>query len=386
MSLLRRSVFVIAAALTVAEAVVACSSDDPAASSADAGPVTPDTGVVSPPGPVKTPTEGAASVGPAGGDVMTGKGTGVEIPSGALSNNVQITVKESPGAPPPAQATPVGTPHVFGPSGLEFNKAVTVVLELDPAKLPAGKTAADVVVLTAPDGTTSYERLPTTVRDATHVAAETTHFSVFVPAVPTDDAADDGGPGPDPQDGGGLDGGTTQDGGSCQPLTCASYAASGDACGVRPDGCGDMITCTETCGDDGGTASDAASHGDDGGHDGGHDAGDPFAHCPEGAVHETEPNDESPNEAPGTGFDFCGTLGVGDVDIVQFVLDPDATMMVITWSSTPPSGFGVMGTADGEPFTFAGGSIPFHAGKTYTLRPTAPGAASYNIKVRITVP
>jgi hypothetical protein len=143
----------------------------------------------------------------------------------------------------------LGTPHVFGPSGLQFAKPVTVVLEFDPTKLPAGKTAANIVVFTAPEGTTNYSALPTKVRDATHVEAETTHFSVMVPTIPEASVAADAGAS------GGDDAGT-----SCKPRLCG--ATGPGTCGQQADGCGGTIDCgscpTQTDGGSGGTADASA--------------------------------------------------------------------------------------------------------------------------------
>ncbi|MFO0735065.1 MAG: hypothetical protein U0270_04265 [Labilithrix sp.] len=239
------------------------------------------------PPPVQTATKAAATVGNGGGKVTTTSGVGVEIPAGALPNDVQVSVNASPTSTPPAGATSLGTPHVFGPSGLQFTKPVTVVLEFDPAKLPPGKTAANIVVFTAPEGTLDYAPLPTKVRDATHVEAETTHFSVMVPAIPAEavDAGTgdrDAGPACTPRlcgyygpgtcgtqsDGcnafidcgqcsGGTDAGvdaSTGDAGTCQnPLTCANYElAEGPICGQRDNGCGGKLDCTSGCASDAG--------------------------------------------------------------------------------------------------------------------------------------
>ncbi len=123
-------------------------------------------------------------VGATGGTVTTQDGTGVTVPAGAVPANVTITVDATPSAPTPSQGTAVGTPYTFGPEGQQFSVPVTVTLAFDPSSLPAGKTANDVVIFTAPAGTTSYVPLGTSVVDSTHAAAQTTHFSTFVCVIP----------------------------------------------------------------------------------------------------------------------------------------------------------------------------------------------------------
>jgi hypothetical protein len=58
-------------------------------------------------------------------------------------------------------------------------------VSIDASLLPPGKTARDIFIYTAPAGTTDYTPLATSVVDATHVAAQTTHFSVSVSFVPS---------------------------------------------------------------------------------------------------------------------------------------------------------------------------------------------------------
>jgi hypothetical protein len=134
-----------------------------------------------------TPQSGQAAkeVGTGGGSVTTSDGSGVTVPSGALSSNINITVQSDPGAPAiPRAWVAVGTAYLFGPEGEEFSRPVTVTLAIDPTRLPTGTTAHDVILLTSPaTGIPNYVSLVTTVVDATHVSAQTTHFSVLVPAV-----------------------------------------------------------------------------------------------------------------------------------------------------------------------------------------------------------
>jgi hypothetical protein len=129
-------------------------------------------------------------IGSAGGIVTAANGTSVSVPKGALESAVTITVEVSKDAFPDG----VGTVYKLGPEGQTFSSPVTVTLDFSPDRLPVGKTAADVVVLTAPasqpDSVTS---LGGQLVDATHVQATTTHFSIFGAAVVEHNNAGDGG-------------------------------------------------------------------------------------------------------------------------------------------------------------------------------------------------
>jgi hypothetical protein len=131
------------------------------------------------------PPGAAGSIGAAGGTVSASDGSSVQIPAGALSAPVQISATSTPNAPTPAQVTVVGTPVTLGPEGQQFQQPVTVTLVFSPDKVPAG---GQVVVYTAPQGSTRFTSLGGTVIDATHVQATTTHFSVFEAGVATTSA------------------------------------------------------------------------------------------------------------------------------------------------------------------------------------------------------
>jgi hypothetical protein len=124
-------------------------------------------------------------IGSGGGTIGTSDGTAqVDIPEGALPADTTITITPNADAPAPPDSTVVGVAYTFGPQGLTFAKPITVTLAFDPSKLPAGLSPSAIVVFTAPDGTSVYEPLPTSVKDATHVSATTTHFSTDDPAIP----------------------------------------------------------------------------------------------------------------------------------------------------------------------------------------------------------
>jgi hypothetical protein len=126
----------------------------------------------------------AKSIGAAGGSVSAGDGTKIDVPGGALAAETMISITSTPNAAAPGATTLVGTPQTFGPEGAQFTKPVTITLAFDASKLPMGKTAADIVIWTAPAGSTNYVATEVTkVVDASHVSTEVSHFSVFAPAV-----------------------------------------------------------------------------------------------------------------------------------------------------------------------------------------------------------
>ncbi|HZS41956.1 MAG TPA: hypothetical protein VFF06_34235 [Polyangia bacterium] len=123
---------------------------------------------------------GGHSIGAAGGSVTLIDGTGITIPPGALGATVSITGALIANPKIPGAFASAGNSYTFGPEGTQFQTPVTVTLALS-----SSFAAKDVVILTAPAGTTSYEMLATTVLDATHVQAQVSHFSDFYPVAPT---------------------------------------------------------------------------------------------------------------------------------------------------------------------------------------------------------
>ncbi len=124
--------------------------------------------------------QASLAIGSSGGRVTTSNGSGVSIPSGALSSDVTITIKQVTHAPTPGDAIPVGPTFLLGPEGQKFEHPVTVTLEFDPSELYDGESASDLVVYTSPKENPSFTPLATSVVDTTHVSAETTHFSYVV--------------------------------------------------------------------------------------------------------------------------------------------------------------------------------------------------------------
>jgi predicted alpha-1,6-mannanase (GH76 family) len=134
--------------------------------------------------------EASQNLGPAGGILVTANGSGVSVPQGALTSDVTISIVSDPNAQAPSQATTVGLTYLLGPEGQQFDVPVTVTLAFDPTELPAGASASDIVVLTAPRGTANYAPMATTLVDSLHVSVQTSHFSDFVPAIVKKDATD----------------------------------------------------------------------------------------------------------------------------------------------------------------------------------------------------
>jgi hypothetical protein len=120
-------------------------------------------------------------VGNGGGTVSGGDGSQVVIPGGALSMSTNITIT-TVSAPAPAGTVLVGPAYNFGPDGTTFSNPVTITLPFDSSKIPSGKSAGDIVIYTAPSGSTNYLPLATSVSGNT-VQTTTTHFTVYLPAV-----------------------------------------------------------------------------------------------------------------------------------------------------------------------------------------------------------
>jgi hypothetical protein len=128
-----------------------------------------------------TTDAGGTIIGPNGGTVTLSDGTSVQIPAGALSGPTTITITANSSLPPPDGGSWVGTPYLFGPEGTQFAAPVTVTLAFVPSELPADAGPSGITIVTAPAGSSAFTVLPTTVVDATHVSAPTTHFSDIAP-------------------------------------------------------------------------------------------------------------------------------------------------------------------------------------------------------------
>ncbi len=120
-------------------------------------------------------------IGPSGGTVSHSDGTSVTIPTGALSSAANITIT-SVDAPAPAGTVIVGPAYDFGPEGTTFASPVTITLPIDASKIPAGRTANDVLIYTAARGSSQYTVLQTGIGSGT-ATTTTSHFTVYLPAV-----------------------------------------------------------------------------------------------------------------------------------------------------------------------------------------------------------
>lgn len=101
------------------------------------------------------------TIGPAGGTLSTGDGTGLEFPPGALANSHDIRIEGvvlSPAAVPPHNGALVGQAYEFTPSGLAFGADVQMAIAYDPATLPPTfDSEAIYVAIVRPDGTLAAE-------------------------------------------------------------------------------------------------------------------------------------------------------------------------------------------------------------------------------------
>jgi hypothetical protein len=129
------------------------------------------------------PSMVSMKIPPSGGTVQIADGTSVSIPAGALAQGTTIQIGSEPNPVSVNDVVLVGPVYRFGPEGTQFAQPVTVTLFYDGSRLPAGDTAADVAILTAPVGSADFAPLPTAIADGSHVSTTTTHFSDFVATV-----------------------------------------------------------------------------------------------------------------------------------------------------------------------------------------------------------
>jgi hypothetical protein len=189
----------------------------------------------------------SAQIGATGGVVTGANGVSISVPQGALAGPAPITIEVSSETIPGS----VGTVYKLGPEGQTFTAPVTVTLDFDPTRLPQGKTAADLVVLTAPSGSIEFATLAAQSLDATHVQASTTHFSIFAAAIAAAPVVDAGADGPacTPV------GHACMSGASC----CAPGTCLNAICATPNNNCGQGQTpCNGTCVN---TATDATNCG-----------------------------------------------------------------------------------------------------------------------------
>jgi hypothetical protein len=163
------------------------------------------------------------------GGTWTADGVTVQIPPGALTQAITITETASSTSASDA----IGPAILLGPEGQTFALPVQVTVPFNPGQLPAGLTLADVVVETAPRNSTMFTSLGGAAVDGSHVAATTTHFSVFVATAHA--RQNDAGAG----DSGGVVDASNGDSSSCAPsgASCASIPCCSGNCDATSHTC-----------------------------------------------------------------------------------------------------------------------------------------------------
>jgi hypothetical protein len=120
-------------------------------------------------------------IGPDGGTVQTDAGS-LEIPPGALTENVEITAEPVDGNALPEGVLP-GTAVDLGPDGQEFAEPVILTISYDDTGLTPEQEENLAIHLLQGDGT--LLEIPSSVDAAANeVTAEITHFSVYSVALP----------------------------------------------------------------------------------------------------------------------------------------------------------------------------------------------------------
>jgi len=153
-------------------------------------------------------------------------GSSLQIPADAVSATITINMVATPGLAAPAGTVVVGTAYTLTPEGQQFTQPLALTLAFDPTMVPSNAGAAQIVIYTAPVGSTSWTPMMTSLVDATHVGATTTHFSVFVPVIPvsgtdggTQGIVTDAGPGC-------LADTVTSTSASCSAMACSTLAGT----------------------------------------------------------------------------------------------------------------------------------------------------------------
>lgn len=95
-----------------------------------------------------------ARVGPAGGTVEFADGqVRLDVPPGALLEDVFITAVPADGLPPAGPPVAPGMAWDFGPDGLVFEQPVLMTIAYDPANLPPGSNEGELRIHQLVDGT-----------------------------------------------------------------------------------------------------------------------------------------------------------------------------------------------------------------------------------------
>lgn len=118
-----------------------------------------------------------ATIGATGGAVTDASGAKVEVPPGALAQDVVIAITpSSAGAPPlPAGVTALGGAIAITPHGTRFSVPVTLSLPFDPDAVPVG----NMPVLLKTNAAGEWESVPSAMFGTDAVSATVSSFSWF---------------------------------------------------------------------------------------------------------------------------------------------------------------------------------------------------------------
>ncbi|MCK6479276.1 MAG: hypothetical protein L6R43_03740 [Planctomycetes bacterium] len=129
-------------------------------------------------------------IGAGGGSVHAGEGSalegaGLEIPGGALAEDVVIVLASAAAPPPPTKDDQSIGPAVdLRPSGLQFETPALLTLPFDPSLLPVGADPEDLRVLVVEENGTTFELAPSSVNvEAGSLAVPVGGFSVCIPVI-----------------------------------------------------------------------------------------------------------------------------------------------------------------------------------------------------------
>jgi hypothetical protein len=200
---------------------------------------------------VEQTDSGTALLDAQGGSLRGPGGVVLQVPPGALHEQVRISINSS--AKAPAGWVTAGPSSLLQPEGIQFDKAVLLTIPLF-----APITSQPVLVATAPAGSNDFELLPAS-RQGDSVIVEVSHFSIFVPVISMADASlpADQADAASPADAGMElpDASTAADAGVCRqdpnagtvPLFGISGTGGAD-CSTKSDNGNDLfyLTCTAT--------------------------------------------------------------------------------------------------------------------------------------------
>ncbi|MGH7646683.1 MAG: hypothetical protein ACREND_01085, partial [Gemmatimonadaceae bacterium] len=126
-----------------------------------------------------TGPKGPPKLGLKAGTVTSADGlASVDVPAGALSQNIPITVAPATN-PTPNTLMVAGTAYDLGPNGTQFSKDLTLTITYDPAKVPAGSGAHALALYHLVNGTWQQVTGSTVDTLAHTVRASITGFSVY---------------------------------------------------------------------------------------------------------------------------------------------------------------------------------------------------------------